>query len=92
MIRLIYLILLSSFISGCATPVVIDSGNGIKIFTPCTTDDLCARDAYGVAWDDWYFGSLRDYPVSYRTKQFEYESNKAEFILLPTSMTHRTGR
>ena len=83
--RLICLMLLSGSISGCATPLVIDNGNGIKVFTPCTTDDLCFRNTYSVAWDNWHLNSLRDYPVSYRTKQTEYESSKPEYILLPTN-------
>ena len=85
--RLILFILLSSSISGCATPLIIENGNQSRIFTPCTSDDLCFRDGYQVAWDNWSPGRSRDYPVSYRANQYEYLSNKAEYILVPDSVT-----
>jgi hypothetical protein len=84
--RLLWYIFLMSFISGCATPLIIDNGNQSRVFTPCTNNDLCFRDTYNVAWDNWCQYNCRDYPVSYRSKQSEYESNKVEYILLPKSV------
>lgn len=81
--RLICFILLSSAISGCAIPIAIDNGNNRRVFTPCTNDDLCFRDAYTVAWDNWSQSTSNDFPVSYRTKQTEYISKKIEYIFVP---------
>ena len=85
--RLICFILLSCYLSGCATPLIIENGNQSRIFTPCTGDDFCFRDGYQVAWDSWSTGRSRDYPVSYRANQSEYLSNKAEYILVPDSIS-----
>lgn len=85
-----YLLLLSfliSIISGCATPIIIDNGSQTRVFTPCTNNNLCFRDSYNIVWDNTSPYHCRDYPVSYRTKQSEYESNKVEYILLPRSYT-----
>lgn len=84
--RLIWSAFLLSFLSGCATPLIIDNGTQSRVFTPCTNNDFCFRDTYSVAWENWCQNDVRDYPVSYRTKQSEYESNKVEYILLPTSL------
>lgn len=77
------LILLSSILSGCATPLVIDNGAQSKVFIPCENDILCFRDTYNVAWDNRCPNVYRDFPVSYRTKQTEFESSRVEYILLP---------
>jgi hypothetical protein len=85
--RLFCFVFLISLVSGCcATPLVIDNGNQSRVFTPCTNDGLCFRDTYNVAWDSSCSTDCRDFPVSYRTKQTEYESNKVEYILLPKSI------
>jgi hypothetical protein len=84
--HLLLFIALMSTISGCcATPVVMDNGNQSKVFVPCTDNNLCFRDSYSVAWDNSHSCYERDYPVSYRAKQSEYESNRVEYILLPKS-------
>jgi len=90
--RLISLIALSCAISGCATPLVIDNGKQTRVFTPCTNDNLCFRDTYNVLWDNWCPNSPADYPISYRSKQTEYESNKVEYILLPNTVYEREVR
>ena len=84
--RMLCLIFLSSFGFGCATPLIIDNGNQRRVFIPCTNDNLCFRDTYNIVWDNWCPNNYRDYPVSYRTKQSEYESSKVEYILLPKSI------
>jgi len=97
--RLICLVFLSSTISGCATPVIIDNGSQSRVFTPCTNNDFCFRDTYNIAWDnsrsccpDYGRSYCPDYPVSYRSKQSEYESNKVEYILLPNRVvTEQVG-
>lgn len=82
--RLIFFMLLSGSLSGCyATPLVIDNGSQSRIFTPCTNDNLCLRDSYSVTWDHFCSSYAPDYPISYRTKQSEYESNRVEYVLLP---------
>lgn len=83
--RLLFFILLSCTVSGCvtSTPVVIDNGTRSRILTPCTTDSLCFRDGYEVAWDNWCPDAVADYPVSYRVKQSEYLSDRVEYILQP---------
>jgi len=83
--RLFWCIFLLSFASGCATPLIIDNGYQRRVFIPCDNDDLCFRDTYNVAWDNGCKYNCRDYPVSYRTKLSEYQSNKTEYILLPKS-------
>lgn len=88
--RLMGLIFLMGAVSGCATPLVIDNGAQSRVFTPCTSDNLCMRDGYAIAWDYACRGSLPNYPVSYRVKQSEYESDRVEFILTPDSRYGRT--
>ena len=83
--RFTLFLLLTCFMTGCATPLVIDNGTQSRIFTPCTNDALCFRDSYHIAWDNGYPCGLQDFPVSYRSKQTEYESNHVEYILLPHS-------
>ena len=83
--RLICFILLSSAISGCAIPIAIDNGNNRRVFTPCTNDSLCFRDAYHVVWDNWCQNGTNDFPVSYRAKQTEYLSDRVEYIFLPNT-------
>lgn len=83
-----FLILFCFVISGCcATPLVIDNGTQSRVFTPCTNDNLCFRDTYNVTWDNSCSFYGQGYPVSYRSKQSEYESNRVEYILLPQSAT-----
>lgn len=81
--RLIFFALLTASVSGCARPVIIENGTQSRVFTPCTNDNLCIRDSYNVAWDSFCYRDSRDYPVTYRSKQYEYESNRVEYILLP---------
>lgn len=89
MIRLLFLVILLGSIPGCAKPLVIDNGVQSRVFTPCTNDNFCFRDTYNIAWDSWCPMTERDYPVSYRTKQREYESNRIERILMPTEYAER---
>lgn len=84
--QLVLFSLLVCLMAGCcATPLVIDNGTQSRVFTPCTNDSLCFRNTYNVAWDNGCSPHAQDYPVSYRTKQTEYESNRVEYILLPQS-------
>ena len=80
--------------TGCTTkPLMLDNGVQQRVFTPCTDDKLCFRDTYDVSWDTWRnwcnwcdqgeVSSRRDFPVTYRTKQMEYESRKVEYIYSP---------
>lgn len=90
---LLFLIAVSvlSIIAGCANgakPVVIDNGTQSRMLVPCTNDNLCVRSGYEVAKDAWCTSSCavgerccaQDYPVSYRSKSWEYESNRVEYI------------
>ena len=89
---LLCLAVLTCCASCCAKPVVIDNGVHTRVFTPCTDNNLCFRDTYNIAWDSWCTYGGHDYPVSYRTKQTEYESGKVEYILMPKSMIVDTYR
>ena len=68
-----------SAVAGCAGPVVIDDGVRSRVFIPCTQDNLCFRNTYGVAWDNY----CSNYPVSYRNNDYEYESRRVEWIYQP---------
>ena len=82
--QLVLLLVLPCFLFGCcATPLVIDNGVQTRVFTPCTNNNLCFRDTYLVTWDNGCSSYGQDYPVSYRSKQSEYESNRVEYSLLP---------
>ncbi|MDD2900543.1 MAG: hypothetical protein PHI31_17765 [Desulfuromonadaceae bacterium] len=81
--RFTLFLILTCFMTGCATPLMIENGTQSRTFTPCTNDALCFRDSYHVAWDNGYPYGCQDFPVSYRSKQTEYESNRVEYILLP---------
>ena len=81
--KLLCLIFLLGSVTGCARPLMIDNGIQSRVFTPCTNDNLCIRDSYNIAWDYTCSSSFPDYPVSYRTKQSEYQSNRVEYILRP---------
>lgn len=65
-------------VAGCAVsrPVEIEDGVRSRVFTPCTQDNLCFRNTYGVA-RDLYCG---DYPVTYRSNDYEFESKRYEWI------------
>lgn len=80
------MVLLGAISGCCAKPVVIDNGTQSRVFIPCTNDNLCFKDTYNVVWDKGCSSAYRDYPISYRTKQSEYESNRVEYLLLPTSV------
>jgi len=82
--RLLWLISLLCVLNGCATPLVIDNGVQTRVFTPCTNNEFCFRDTYNITWDRMCQYD-HGFPVSYRSKQSEYESNKVEYILLPKS-------
>ncbi|HIJ80397.1 MAG TPA: hypothetical protein HPP76_01655 [Desulfuromonadales bacterium] len=73
------LVVLVSVLAGCAGPVVIDDGVRSRMFIPCTQDNLCFRNTYGIA-RDWYCG---DYPVTYRNNDNEFESRRYEWIYQP---------
>jgi hypothetical protein len=93
---LIFLLLLVAAITGgcVATPVVVDNGTQSRILVPCVNDTLCVRATYEVARDVWcptdcVSGDVRcrrDYPVSYRSKNWEYETNRVEYIYLPRTL------
>jgi hypothetical protein len=40
---------------------------------PCI-NEFCWRESYDLAWEQYY-----DYPVSYRTKQIQYDRNQLEY-------------
>ena len=81
--RLVGLILLMGAVSGCATPLIVDNGAQSRVFIPCANDSLCIRDSYSIAWDYTCSGMYPDYPISHRSKQSEYQSDRVEFILTP---------
>ena len=84
--KLLGVMVLVGCVSGCCSvPVVLDNGIQSKVFTPCTDDNLCFRETYNIAWDRWCPLNCNDYPISYRTKQTEFESKKVEYILMPKS-------
>ncbi len=83
MIRLVRIALVSSIISGCTTPLLIDNGAHSKVFIPCENEIFCFRDTYNIAWDNWCPNSCRNFPVSYRSKHSDYESNHTEYLLTP---------
>jgi len=83
-------LLLTGFVAGCAAmhrPVELYNGVNHRVIAPCTNDNLCFRDTHDVAWDSWCnwnpwepVAARHDYPVSYRTKQSEYETKRTEYI------------
>lgn len=92
-ISLMFVVLLMVAITcGCvATPVVVDNGIQSRVIVPCTNDSLCVRNTYEVAKDVWCthnsclqgyanFACCLDYPVSYRSKNWEYETDRFEYI------------
>lgn len=95
-IYLVILLLLTvTVLSGCmATPVVVDNGTQTRLLVPCTDDTLCVRNTYEIAKDVWCppscspgdYRCLRDYPVSYRSKSWEYETNRVEYIHMPRKL------
>lgn len=89
------LLLAAVAVTGCAaSPVVIDNGTQSRILVPCTNDALCVRNTYEVAKDVWCpqnclpgdYLCRRDYPVSYRSKNWEYETNRVEYIYMPRNL------
>lgn len=89
------LLLMATIMGGCiARPVVVDNGTQSRIIIPCTNDALCVRNTYEIAKDVWCPQSClpgdylcrRDYPVSYRSKNWEYETNRVEYIYMPRNL------
>ena len=89
------LLLMATIAGGCvATPVVVDNGTQSRIIIPCTNDALCVRNTYEIAKDVWCpqnglpsdYRCRRDYPVSYRSKNWEYETNRVEYIYMPRNL------
>jgi len=86
--KLLLIILMIGFVSGCAAPPItmVDDFRGKKI-TRCDNDTFFFRETYSVAWDhpckiecycnDCLFHSScydsAGYPVSYRSKEYNYE-------------------
>lgn len=88
-------VLMATIMAGCvATPVTVDNGTQSRILVPCTNDALCVRNTYEVAKDVWCPQNClpgddlcrRDYPVSYRSKNWEYETNRVEYIYMPRNL------
>lgn len=83
-----------SGVPNAAIPVVVDNGTQSRVLVPCTDDTLCVRNTYEVTKDVWctedrWFADQRcrrDYPVSYRSKNWEYETNKVEYIYMPRTL------
>lgn len=77
-----------------ATPVVVDNGTQARVLVPCSNDNLCVRNSYEIAKDVWcpdncFTGGVccqKDYPVSYRSKNWDYESNRVEYIYMPRTL------
>ena len=89
------LLLMATIAGGCvAKPVVVDNGTQSRIIIPCTNDALCVRNTYEIAKDAWCpqnclpgdYNCRRDYPVSYRSKNWEYETNRVEYIYTPRNL------
>ncbi len=82
--RLYWLVFLSGLISLGATSQVIDNGVQTQpaTSTPCQNYNPCLRDTYNVVWDNWCPFNCPDFPVSYRSKKYESDSEKVEYIML----------
>lgn len=86
------LLLLTVAICGACAPqstLVVDNGVQSRVLVPCNDDALCVRGSYDVALDTWCPQGCKDYPVSYRTKQWEYESSRVEYVYLPRIISVR---
>ena len=88
--RIIYMLLLLSlmmiFLVGCATSTVLSDGTRTKIFTPCTNSTVClTENFYDIVWDN----TCADYPISYRAKNYEFNSLRTEYIYRQTVFTER---
>lgn len=76
---LIGLLILTGSLSGCATPVAVTDGAHKRAFIPCSNDELCFRNTYGIARDN----NCSDFPVSYRNDDREYTTTNYEWIYRP---------
>lgn len=82
--RLYWLVFLAGLISLGATSQDMDNVNPTQTSVSNTSPDNnpCPQDTYNVAWDSWSPSNLPDFPVSYRAKKHEPNSNKVEYIML----------
>jgi hypothetical protein len=69
-----------TMLAGCAAPVHLSDGMNERVFTPCTDDAFCFRNSYGVAREH----NCNEFPVTFRNNEFEYKSNKYEWIYQTT--------
>ena len=72
--------------SCCATPVVVEDGVRSRVFIPCTQDNLCFRNTYGVTRDN---SCNSDYPVAHRNNDSVYDSTRYEWIYQPRAISNR---
>lgn len=62
---------------GAGHTTVVDDGIRSKIFSPCANNSICFADnLYAINWDN----SCADYPVSYRAKQYGFETTRTEYV------------
>ncbi len=72
------------------TEVYLDGGTGQRMFSPCSDSRQCYRETYDLAWDSWCsscnYSDIRcrpSVPVTYRSKQVEYDGNRVEYVFTP---------
>jgi len=85
--RLYWLVFLAGLISLGAASQDMDNGNQPQqpsAPTAAQDSNSCPKDAYNVAWDSWSATDQPDFPVSYRAKKRDPNSNKVEYIMLCT--------
>ena len=73
---LIGLLILAGLLSGCSAPVIVTDGVHIRAFIPCANDELCFRNTYGIARDNY----CSDFPVTYRNDDREFNAQNYEWI------------
>ncbi len=83
---LLLLSLMVLLLAGCATSTVLSDGTRTKVFTPCTNNTVClTENLYDIVWDR----TCADYPISYRAKNYQYDSMRTEYIYRQTVFTER---
>ena len=82
--KLFLLSLIGILMTGCATSTVLSDGTRTKVLTPCSNNTVClTENLYDIVWDR----NCADYPISYRAKNYEYDSMRTEYIYRQTVLT-----
>jgi len=82
--RLYWLVFLAGLISLGAASQDVDNGSQQQTAASNAAQNstTCPKDAYNVVWDSWSAADHPDFPVSYRAKKHDPNSNKVEYIML----------